>query len=150
MNRFGDIDSSFKQLSVVEGFHSVELVPLEKELSHYIKIAYDHCHYPNEHELLKDRAILKILFPYLKLFDTALELLPVVKESVWRGVLIDIGKKVSGYTAFENEDEIILRIRTQFRVKVDGSYIVHLIEITNDNDQVSSSTQQTALSSRLK
>jgi len=28
----------------------------------------------------------------LKLFDTALDLLPTVKESVWRGVPLDIGK----------------------------------------------------------
>ena len=50
------------------------------------------------------------------------------------------GKKVSGYTQFENEDEIILRIGTEFRVKANplkqanGSHIVHLIEI-DDNRQ---------------
>jgi hypothetical protein len=51
---------------------------------------------------------------------------------------------VSGYTEYENEDEIILRLGTQFRVKANpleqsnGSHIVHLIEIDdddNDNDQ---------------
>ena len=51
------------------------------------------------------------------------------------------GKKVSGYTEFENEDEVILRMGTQFRVKSNalkqsnGSYLVHLIEIDNDNDK---------------
>ena len=46
------------------------------------------------------------------------------------------GKKVSGYT----ENEIILRMGAQFRVKSDlleqsnGSHIVHLIEIDDDED----------------
>ena len=50
------------------------------------------------------------------------------------------GKKVSGYTEYENEDEVILRIGTQFRVKSNplkqssGSHVVHLIEINDDND----------------
>ena len=51
------------------------------------------------------------------------------------------GKKVSGYTEYENEDEIILRMGTQFRVKSNaldqsnGSHIVHLIEIDDNNDE---------------
>ena len=124
----------------------------------------------------------------MKLFDTALDLLPTVKEVVWRGVPLDIGKsftknqmftwwaisscsssvnvietflqnknnstlflievingkKVSGYTEYEAEDEVILRIGTEFRVKADplkradGSHTVHLIEIQdNDDDQPS-------------
>jgi hypothetical protein len=132
----------------------------------------------------ENRKALTIWFPYLKLFDTALDKLPTVKESLWRGVPLDIGKKltenqiitwwtvnscsssvkiiknflgsnnnstlflieavngkkVSGYTAYENEGEVILRIGTKFRVKSDpleqsnGSYIVHLIEMDDDND----------------
>ena len=131
MNRFGDLDWSFKKLPPIFGFHSQDLVSLEqalqplesqiKELRRYIEIAKDYCHYPNEQNLSKDqsasiyiytmewgetslyrvlnqalrsenRQALKIWFPYLKLFDTALDLLPNVKESVWRGVPLDIGQ----------------------------------------------------------
>jgi hypothetical protein len=223
MNRFGDIDISFKRLPAVYGYHSQKLVSLEKaleaivseidELPRYIKVAKRHCLYPSEHDLTRDesaaiyiytmewdesslyrvlnkalrdenRKALTIWFPYLKLFDTALDKLPTVKESLWRGVPLDIGKKltenqiitwwtvnscsssvkiiknflgsnnnstlflieavngkkVSGYTAYENEGEVILRIGTKFRVKSDpleqsnGSYIVHLIEMDDDND----------------
>jgi len=131
MNRFGDIDCSFKRLPPVYGFHSEDLVSLEealqpiesqiKELSRYVKTAKKYCNYPNKHGLSKDqsatiyiytmewgetslyrvlnqalrsenRQALKIWFPYLKLFDTALDLLPTVKEPVWRGIPLDIGK----------------------------------------------------------
>ncbi|CAF0747044.1 unnamed protein product [Adineta steineri] len=174
----------------------------------YIKVAKRHCHYPSEHGLThgesasiyiytmewdeqtlyrvlnktlrnENRHLCKIWFPYLKLFDTALNKLPTVKEVVWRGITADIGKnftknqkitwwsinsclssvnvikgflgneknsttlliealngkKVSGYTKYESEDAIILRVGTEFRVKSDalehpkGSYVVHLIEI---------------------
>ncbi|CAF3100694.1 unnamed protein product [Rotaria sp. Silwood2] len=50
------------------------------------------------------------------------------------------GKKFSGYTEHENEDEIILPIGSQFRVNSDvltqsnGSHIVHLIEIDDEID----------------
>ncbi|CAF5147026.1 unnamed protein product, partial [Rotaria sp. Silwood1] len=51
------------------------------------------------------------------------------------------GKKVSGYTEYETEDEVILRMGSQFRVKSDpleqsnGSYLVHLIEIDDNDDE---------------
>ncbi|CAF4844189.1 unnamed protein product, partial [Rotaria sp. Silwood2] len=61
MNRFGDIDFSFKRLSPVYGYHAEELVPIEKalkpiepkikELSRFITIAKKHCHFPSEHGL---------------------------------------------------------------------------------------------------
>ena len=218
MNRFTDIDVSFKELTPVYVHRSEKLVSIEKalepiepqidELPYYINIATKHCHFPSEHGLSKDqsaavyiytmewgdttlyrvlnkalrsenRQALKIWFPYLKLFDTALDKLPTVKGVVWRGVPLDIGKsftqnqlvtwwsvnscsssvnvikdflgdgkkstlflveavngkKISGYTEYENEDEIILRMGTQFRVKSDtldhpnGSHVVHLIEV---------------------
>ncbi|CAF3504343.1 unnamed protein product [Rotaria socialis] len=50
-------------------------------------------------------------------------------------------KEASGYTAHESEDEVILRMGTEFRVKSDpldqsnGSYVVHLIETDDNNDQ---------------
>jgi hypothetical protein len=224
MNRFGDIDFSFKQLTHVYGYHSEKLVSLEKsleliesqidQLPRYIKIAKKYCHFPSEHGLTKDQSAavyiytmewghttlyrvlnkalraenrqgLKIWFPYLKLFDTALDLLPTVKESLWCGVPLDIGKnyaknqlvtwwsfnscsssvdviqnflgndrnttlflieavngkKVSGYTEYENEDEVILRMGSQFRVKSkprtqsNGSHIIHLIEVVDDDDE---------------
>ncbi|CAF0979347.1 unnamed protein product [Adineta steineri] len=188
-------------------------------LSAYIKIAKKYCHYPSEHGLTHDesasiyiytmewgeqtlyrvlnktlrnenRHLLKVWFPYLKLFNTALNKLPTVKENVWRGITTDIGKnfhendtitwwsisscsskvnviknflgnkknstmflievlngkKVSGYAQFANEDEIILRTGTEFRVKSNaldhpnGAYLVHLIEIdegSNDNNHIS-------------
>ncbi|CAF1342692.1 unnamed protein product, partial [Rotaria sordida] len=183
-----------------------------KQLPYYIKTAKKHCRYPSEHGLTKDqsaaiyiysmewgdttlyrvlnnalrsenRQALKIWFPFLKLFDTALEKLPTVKEVVWRGVPLDIGehykknqivtwwtmnsctssvqviksflgnaknstlflieaingKRISGYTAYESEDEVILPTGSQFRVKSDvleqshGSKVVHLVQI-DDND----------------
>ena len=57
------------------------------------------------------------------------------------------GKKVSGYTEYENEDEVILRMGTQFRVKSDaldhpnGSHVVHLIEIDDSDDEPETSNQ---------
>ncbi|CAF1056702.1 unnamed protein product [Adineta steineri] len=229
MNRFGDIDVSFKRLPPIYGYRSEKLVSIEKalepiesqinELQYYIKIAKKHCHFPSEHGLTRDqsaavyiytmewgetslyrvlnialrsenRQALKIWFPHLKLFDSALDKLPTVKEILWRGVPLDIGKnfnknelmtwwsinscsssvnvikdflgnnknstlfliegingkKVSGYTEYENEDEIILRMGTQFRVKSNaleqsnGSHIVHLVEIDDDNDEPLAST----------
>ncbi|CAF4319927.1 unnamed protein product [Rotaria sp. Silwood2] len=224
MNRFGDIDASFKKLPPIYGYRSEKLVPIEKalepiepqinELPYYIKIAKRYCHFPSEHGLTHDesaavyiytmewgettlyrilnkalrsenRQALKIWFPYLKLFDTALDKLPTVKEVVWRGVPLDIGKnfakdqivtwwsvnscsssvdviknflgsskhstlflieaiygkKISRYTEYENEDEIILRMGSQFRVKSNpldysySSHVVHFIEIDDNNDQ---------------
>ena len=224
MNRFGDIEASFKKLPPVYGYHSEKLMSLEQalepiqaqinELPIYVKTAKRYCHFPSEHGLTRnqsaaiyiytmewgettlyrvlnkalrseERQKLNIWFPYLKLFDTALDKLPTVKEVVWRGVPLDIGKqfsknqtvtwwsinstsssvevierflghqqnstifliesingkKVSGYTEFENEDEVILRMGVEFRVKgnplkqANGSYLVHLIQIDEDDDQ---------------
>ena len=224
MNRFGDIDYSFKRLPPVYGYRTEKIVSLEKalepieshidELPRFIKTAKRHCHFPSEHDLSKDqsaavyiytmewgdttlyrvlnnalrsenRQALKIWFPYLKLFDTALDKLPTVKGNLWRGVSLDIGKnftenqlltwwsvnscsssvnvikdflgngknstlflieamngkKVSGYTEYEKENEVILRMGSQFRVKGDpleqtnGSYLVHLIEVDDDDDE---------------
>lgn len=227
MNRFGDIDSSFKRLPPVYGYRSSKLVSIEQalepiqpyinDLPYYIGLAKKYCHFPSEHGLTKDesasiyiytmewdedalyrvlnkalrsenRQALKVWFPYLKLFSTALDKLPTIKESVWRGVALDIGKnyakgqlftwwtinscsssvsiikdflgdqnhssifhiqalngkKISGYTENEQEDEVILRLGTQLRVKssplhqTNNSYLVDLIEIDDNNDRPSS------------
>ncbi|CAF1157222.1 unnamed protein product [Adineta steineri] len=224
MNRFIDIDLTSKRLPAVYGYHSQQLVSIEKALEPietqinglkvYIKTAKKYCYYPSDDGLTRDesaavyiytmewdetslyrllnkalrdanRQNIKIWFPFLKLFDTALDKLPTVKESVWRGVPLDIGKnftknhvltwwtvnscsssvnviknfignnksstlflieiingkKISGYTAYENEDEVILKIGTQFRVKSDPlkqsnqSHIVHLMEIDDNDDE---------------
>jgi hypothetical protein len=224
MNRFGDIDISFKRLPPVYGYHSQKLVSLEQalelivsqihELPRYIKIAKRHCHYPSEHGLTHDesaaiyiytmewdetslyrvlnnslrsenRQELKIWFPYLKLFDTALNKLPTVRAVLWRGIPLDVGKsfsknqlvtwwsinscstsvdvikaflqndkqstlflieakngkKISGYTEYEHEDEVILTTGTQLRVKSNSLEhagalnVVHLVEIDNNNDE---------------
>jgi hypothetical protein len=221
MNRFTDIDFTFKRLPAVYGFRSKKLVSIEEalekiipqieELSYYIKVAKKYCHDSSEHGLTRDQSAsvyiytmewgedslyrvlnqalrsedrdsLRIWFSYMKLLDTALEKLPTVKDVIWRGVSLDIGKNftkdqlvtwwsvnscsssvnviknflgtetkstlfliqavhgksVSGYTAYPNEDEVILGFGAQFRVKSSlldnpqGSHIVHLIEIDPD------------------
>ncbi|CAF1609598.1 unnamed protein product, partial [Adineta steineri] len=182
------------------------------KLKSYVKTAKKYCHFPSEDGLTLDesaavyiytmewgetslyrllnkalrdenRQNVKIWFSYLKLFDTALDKLPTIKESVWRGVPLDIGKnftkdqvltwwtvnscsssvkvienflgnnkstlflietingkKVSGYTMYESEDEVVLKIGTKFRVKSDAlkllsqSHIVHLMEIDGNDD----------------
>ena len=43
----------------------------------------------------ENRDTLKIWFSYLKLFQTALDKLPKVKEGVWRGIRLNIGQKSS-------------------------------------------------------
>lgn len=208
---------SQKLLSLEKALES--LVPQIDELPRYIKIAKRYCHHPSEHGLTQDesaaiyiytmewdetslyrvlnnalrsenREELKIWFPYLKLFDTALNKLPTVREVLWRGVPLDIGKqfsknqlmtwwsinscsssvnviktflmtnpdstlflieakngrKVSGYTQYENEDEVILTIGTQLRVKSNslehssGLNVVHLIEVDDDDDEGASGT----------
>ncbi|CAF3778628.1 unnamed protein product [Rotaria sp. Silwood1] len=206
MNRFGDIDSSFKRLQPIYGYRSEKLVPIEKalepiepqidELPYYIKIAKRNCHYPSEHELTPDQAAavyiytmewgdttlyrvlnralrsenrqeVKVWFPYLKgvsldigknftknqivtwwSVNSCSSSVNVIKgflDNKKNSTLFMIeavnGKKVSGYTEFETEDEVILRMGSKFRVKSDpleqsnGSYLVHLIEIDDDLDQ---------------
>ncbi|CAF4545039.1 unnamed protein product [Rotaria socialis] len=189
------------------------------QLPYFVKIAKRNCHYPSEHGLSHDesasiyiytmewgetslyrvlnkalrsdnRQTLTIWFPYLKLFDTASDKLPTVKQTVWRGVNGDIGKncfkgqvlqwwfvsscslsldvtrgflekkesstlfrieaingkKTSGYAQYESEDEIILRIGTELHVKSDpsiqpnGSFLVHLVEVDDENRQPLAST----------
>ena len=66
MNRFGDINASFKRLPPVYGYRSEKIVSLEKalepiedqidELPFYIKTAKKHCHHPSEHGLSKDQS----------------------------------------------------------------------------------------------
>ncbi|CAF4194761.1 unnamed protein product [Adineta steineri] len=214
-----------KLVSIEEALQSVQ--SQIDELPYFIKIAKKYCHYPSEHGLTHDesasvyiytmewgeqtlyrvlnktlrnenRHLLKVWFPYLRLFDTALNKLPTVKEVVWRGITEDIGKnftknqiitwwsisscsssvnvikgflesqrnsttflieavngkQVSGYTEHESEDEIILRMGTEFRVKSNaldhpnGSYLVHLVEIDdadNNHTTLASSISQMQL-----
>ncbi|CAM4957736.1 unnamed protein product [Rotaria socialis] len=199
-------------VSIEEALKDVE--SLINDLPSRIKVAREKCHFPSEHGLTQDesasiyiytmewgnsslyrvlnkalrskkRQALKTWFPYLKLFDVALNKLPGAKEVVWRGVPLDIGKdfiknqtltwwsinscsssvdvikgflgvdkkstlflietcngrKISGYTAHADEDEMILPIGSKFRVKSNsldqsyGSHVVHLIEIDDKIDQ---------------
>ncbi|CAF4382770.1 unnamed protein product, partial [Rotaria socialis] len=199
-------------VSIEEALKDVE--SLINDLPSRIKVAREKCHFPSEHGLTQDesasiyiytmewgnsslyrvlnkalrskkRQALKTWFPYLKLFDVALNKLPGAKEVVWRGVPLDIGKdfiknqtltwwsinscsssvdvikgflgvdkkstlflietcngrKISGYTAHADEDEMILPIGSKFRVKSNsldqsyGSHVVHLIEIDAKIDQ---------------
>ena len=51
------------------------------------------------------------------------------------------GKRIRGYTEYENENEIMLLFGTQFRVKSDplerpsGTFTVHLIQINDEDDK---------------
>ena len=66
MNRFTDIELSFKRLPPVYGHRSQIPVPIEKALEHlqsgidqlpyYIKIAKQNCHFPSEHGLTRDES----------------------------------------------------------------------------------------------
>jgi len=85
------------------------------------KLAKANCHYPSEHELTReesgaiflytiesednsfyrvincvlraeDRSTLKPWFPYLKLFDTAVQKLPSKRMNLWRGIARDVTK----------------------------------------------------------
>ncbi|CAF1429400.1 unnamed protein product [Adineta ricciae] len=199
---------------IEQSLQSIE--SLIANLPSYIKTAKTHCRFPSDHGLSQDESTaiyiytmdwktdnlyamlnealrsensetVKMWFPYLKLFDSALSKLPTVKEILWRGVPLDIGsnftkdqvvtwwsvsscsssvnviksfleghenatvfliearhgKKISGYTQYENEEEVILRMGTKFRVKSNpfkqsnNSYIVHLIEIGDNNENLS-------------
>jgi hypothetical protein len=132
-NRFiDDTVSNDAQLSPIYGYQSQPIVSLDKALEpvrslfhnlvDYIKVAKEHCHYPNEHGLTKDQSAsvylytmewgndsfyrvlnaalrkedrrrLKPWFAFLKLFDTALKKLPHLKQNVWRGVRSALGKE---------------------------------------------------------
>ena len=184
------------------------------ELPRYIQVAKKYCHFPSQHGLTHDESAsiyiyamewgekslyrllnqalrsenheaLNVWFPYLKLFNTALEKLSTAKMTMWKGTISDIGKsfiknqivtwrginscsalvnvikdkvgnsknitlfiidaantkRLAGYTEHENEDEIILRMDTQLRVRADalchenGTYIIHLIEIDDINNK---------------
>lgn len=90
------------------------------ELPEMVKIAKVHCLFPSEHGMTRDQSAavyiysmewsetslyrvlnkalrsenrndLKIWFKYLKLFDSALELLPSMSITLWRGISADVG-----------------------------------------------------------
>ncbi|CAF4737284.1 unnamed protein product, partial [Rotaria socialis] len=98
-------------VSIEEALKDVE--SLINDLPSRIKVAREKCHFPSEHGLTQDesasiyiytmewgnsslyrvlnkalrskkRQALKTWFPYLKLFDVALNKLPGAKEVVWR------------------------------------------------------------------
>lgn len=177
-----------------------------------IKVAKKHCTFPSEHGLTRDesaavylytmeggqnsfykvlnealrsenRPALRPWFPFLKLFDVALDKLPTVMGNVWRGVPGNVsgqftegqvmtwwsisscsqsvnviqnfldsgstsalfmietvkGKDISSYSYYPNENEILLGMGTELRVKNDtlkhhgGLNIVHLMEISDDD-----------------
>jgi len=104
--------------------------PHINELERSIDVAKKNCHFPSEHGLTHDesaavflytmeggnnsfyrvlnqalqsddRSALKLWFPFLKLFDTALAKLPTVKKNIWRGMIGDIGKN------FKKNEELI-------------------------------------------
>jgi hypothetical protein len=66
MNRFGDIDCSFKKLPAVFGYHVQQIVSLEKSLEqiqnqilgldYFIKVAKRRCHFPSEDGVTRDQS----------------------------------------------------------------------------------------------
>jgi len=104
------------------------------QLDHYIKKAKKYRHFPSEHHLTEDesaaiylymndwgdRSLYRVLnqilqsddrtkvkpwLGFLKIFDTALEKLPNVKDRIWRGLPIDIAEKLQ-----ENEELILCSV----------------------------------------
>jgi hypothetical protein len=98
--------------------HVVSEIP---EYKRFIKDAKRHCHYPSGHGLtrdesaaislytmeaedqsfyrmlnqtlrIEDRRLVVPWFPFLKLFDTALNKLPTVKGCIWRGITGDFSE----------------------------------------------------------
>ena len=54
-------------------------------------------------------------------------------------------KNTTGYTAFPNEDEVVLGVGTQLRVKnntlkLGDSHVIHLEELVDDDDEQLAST----------
>ncbi|CAM4833549.1 unnamed protein product [Rotaria magnacalcarata] len=204
MNRFTDFDLGTKTLSPIYGYYSCKLVFLEQsliailpyidQLSRYIKVAKQHCHFPSEHGLTRDesaavylytmewgkdsfyrvlnqalksedRTKLKPWFPFLKLFEVAVEKLPSVKKAIWRVTVnscsssvdvikgfVDInstlflieavnGRNIKGYTNFDNEDELILMPGTRLQVEsnalnhLGGLHVIHLRELIDNSDE---------------
>ena len=94
MNRFGNLDCSFKRLSPIYDFHSQELVSIEKAFEPIESQIKDLSRYMGRNNSLSCfKSSIKIrksisFKNLVSLFDTALDLLPTVKESVWRGVQI--------------------------------------------------------------
>ncbi|CAF3407368.1 unnamed protein product [Rotaria socialis] len=202
---------AYRLVSLEEALKSFST--LINELPRSIKEAKKHCNYPSEHNLTRDESAALLLytmeageysfyrelneilrkedrnevkpwFGYLKLFDTALNKLPMVKGNVWRAVPGNVaqgykknqvltwwsisscstsadvvkaflkpneestlfmieavnGRNISGYTMYPDEQEIILGIGTQLRVKDIGFQhgnlcLVHLQEI-DDNEGI--------------
>jgi NAD:arginine ADP-ribosyltransferase len=187
---------------------------LFNDLSRSIKTAKKHCTFPSSHGLTHDesaavylytmdggqksfyrvlnnalrsenRAILRVWFPFLKLFEVAISKLPTFKGSVWRGVSEDVSSQfnrdqvftwwsisscsqsvnviqdflstnnnatlfmievtnardISNYSYYPSENEVLLTIGTELRVKADvfqysgGLKIVHLVQLSNDDDE---------------
>ncbi|CAF4949461.1 unnamed protein product [Rotaria sp. Silwood1] len=111
-------------------------------LEYYIKKAKENCHYPSKHNLSKDESAavylytddcgdqslhnvlnqtlqtkdkkkLKPWFNFLQLFNTALEKLPNVKQTIWRGLPIDTVEKL------EENDELVLCCVTSSSLSID-------------------------------
>ncbi|CAF4263990.1 unnamed protein product [Rotaria socialis] len=160
-------------------------------LDRFTKVAKQDCHFPSEHGLTRDesaavylytmewgdnslyrvlnralrsddRDAVKPWFPFLRLFESALEKLPSENEMItWWGIsscsstvsvikkflganstlfLIESvnGKNICGYTNYPNENEVVLGPGTRLRVENNaldhdgGLHVVHLREMTDD------------------
>lgn len=132
MSRYLDFDHGTHRLPPIFGYWNAPLVSLEEslkpissdidELSHYIKVAKERCHFPSEHGLTRDesaaiylysmewgkhslykllnealraedRSISKKWFLFLKLFNRAVKKLRTVTTAIWRGVPKDLANR---------------------------------------------------------
>ena len=185
-------------------------------LDKFIQIATNECHYPSEHQLTRDesasiyiytmdwgeqslyrilnaelrvadRSVLIPWYGYLKLFDTALQKLPNLQASLWRGINVDISKdykegveltwwnfsscssavnvvkqflgspstllmieaktakRISVYSNFPKEEEVILGLGTRVCVVSDALAhsslnLIHFREIAEESDDTAIST----------
>ncbi|CAF0936938.1 unnamed protein product [Adineta ricciae] len=140
------------------------LIPKVHQLDRFAKIAKSACHFPSEHGLTRDesaavflytmdwgqnsfyhilnhslraedRSTLKPWFGYLKLFDSATQKLPTVRQNLWRGVPQDVTK------SFQQNDEFtwwtISSCSTSIKVLKDflgPDSTLFLIEAVNGKD----------------
>ena len=198
---------NYPLVSLKEALKPVSVSCKINGLQRSVDEAYQHCHYPSPDGLTRDESaaiylysmetgedslyqhLNRILrdanrqkivpwFYLLKLLDSALAKVPIVKGSIWRGVPLDVseqyqrdelvtwssfsscsslvevvegflkpnqnstlfmieavdGRDISAYCMYRNEEEVLLKMGTQLRVKSNGLKrndlrLIHLVEI---------------------
>ena len=73
MHRFTDMESTSKRSTAVYSYLTHQMLPLQKktikpilclidQVDHFSKIAKNECHFPSEHEVIRDEVV--VAFPY--------------------------------------------------------------------------------------